>query len=296
MIDKSFQALIYSLVIHALLLLAYWRSPAPEMAPDATTVEILYNENTPRRVVYDDSTPDTKSIEEKLKEQSKNLSRITKRVKEEQVARPRPEPSPSFKLSDLTPQMNISDQARSAMDRKTKSNKASDSEEKDIHIPQLPALGAKGQSQDTLSRSVVIGGNTQDDWIPGVKEGSFTALNTDQFTYYSFFSRVKDAIRFRWVQRVRNFSQQASPQEIMTLARIPSPTKLEIVLSKKGDILKIETLQTSGSAELDAAAVNAFWAASPLNNPPAEMAEDDGLIRIHYAFQVIWQPTYMVGQ
>lgn len=297
MIDKSFQALIYSLCVHALLVLFFWRAPTPETAPNLTAVEILYNNENSQRIVIDDQTPDSEAIEEKLKEQAENLSRVTRRVKEQQVARPQEPTPPRVSLSDLTPKssLKIAQQNQNSGQQQTSPGSINDQiDSGEIQLPGLPATGPQGQMEDSFSKSVVIGGTTQGEWIPGVKEGSFTALNTDQFTYYTFFARVKDAVRFRWVQRVRNFSQQASPQEIIALSRIPSPTKIEITLSNKGDVLKISTLQTSGSAELDAAASNAFWAASPLNNPPAEMVEEDGMIRLYYSFHVIWQPHYMV--
>lgn len=285
MIDKSFQALIFSLILHLLLALAFLRAPAPEKSPSLTDVEILYDSPRSQRVVIDDLKPEEETPVEKLKKQAENLSRLNRRVKQEQVARPAPLPD----LKDLTrpgPQQ--------APQQAGKTNSEIPSDSRPLHLPGLEPTQPETSGQGEFSRSVVIGGSTQGEWIPGVKEGAFTALNTDQFTYYSFFARVKEAIRFRWVQRVRNFSQQASPEEITALARIPSPTQLEVTLSKQGDVLKIATLKTSGSNELDKAAEQAFWAASPLNNPPVEMADEDGLIRLYYSFQVIWQPRYTV--
>ena len=33
--------------------------------------------------------------------------------------------------------------------------------------------------------------------------GSFTALNTDRYLYYSFYARIEELIRFRWESAVR---------------------------------------------------------------------------------------------
>jgi hypothetical protein len=292
MIDKSFQALILSLILHALLLIAFIRSPLPKKAPDLTPIEVVYGgPKLKRDVIIDDLKPKADTLQ-RLKDQAAHLSRLNRRVKEEQVAAPTPVPQVqnmghqgrSGRPSAPPPSPNM------AQNREGK-NKG-DNDSRSLILPGMPPAGG-GQRANDFSKVIAIGDSTQGEWIPGVKEGSFTALNTDQFTYYTFFARVKDAIRYRWISRVRNFSQRASPDEIMTLARIPMATKVQVTLSKQGDILKVATLGTSGSSELDAAASKAFWDAGRLQNPPVEMADDDGLIRLYYGFQVIWQPTYM---
>ena len=135
-----------------------------------------------------------------------------------------------------------------------------------------------------IDRTFAIGGSTGGEEIPGVKEGS-TALNTDQFKYYSFFSRVKEAIRFRWVTGVRGFANSASQAQLYRLARLPSPTVLEIMLDRDGMVVHINVLKSSGSATLDNAAVDAFYQASPLNHPPDEMIRpDDRMVHLMFSF------------
>ncbi len=288
MIDKSFQALILSLIIHGLLWLAYLRAPEAKKAPSLTSVDVVYNDLR-RPTVIDNSDLKPKDTLERLKDQAKALSRVNRRVEEETVARPTNAPKVQ-NLAALTPKFEIKPPAENPSAGK---KEGSQTDSIPITMPGLNPTTSGNKGENSFSKSVVIGGSTQGEWIPGVKEGSFSALNTDQFTYYTFFARTKEAIRFRWVQGVRHFSERASPSEILTLSRIPAPTRLEIVLSKSGDVLKISTMRTSGSADLDEAAIRAFWDASPLQNPPAEMADEDGLIRLYYAFQVTWHPQYM---
>ncbi|HMN69995.1 MAG TPA: hypothetical protein PKC28_15745, partial [Bdellovibrionales bacterium] len=54
-------------------------------------------------------------------------------------------------------------------------------------------------------RQVAIGQSSIAEFIPGIEEGAFTALNTDQFTYYTFFARMNEQVRNRWVSAVRAY-------------------------------------------------------------------------------------------
>jgi len=55
------------------------------------------------------------------------------------------------------------------------------------------------QEMNQLNRGVSTLGNS----LPtDVKIGSFTALNTDRYLYYSFYARIEELIRFRWETRI----------------------------------------------------------------------------------------------
>jgi TonB family protein len=61
-------------------------------------------------------------------------------------------------------------------------------------------------------------------------------------------------------------------------------TQVLVTLNDKGELLKIEVLTQSGVEQLDAAAIEAFKAASPFPNPPKGMVEPDGTIKIRWDF------------
>ncbi|MEO0336409.1 MAG: energy transducer TonB, partial [Pseudomonadota bacterium] len=146
---------------------------------------------------------------------------------------------------------------------------------------------------NSLNRTYAIGGKAGMDQIPGVQEGSFTALNTDQFKYYSFFSRISEAISYRWVSRVRRFAKAAPASTIFQLSQVPSPTLLEILLDKDGMVVQVNILKSSGSAQLDDAAVQAFYQASPLNHPPDGMVDPyTRMVHLKFSFLVRWNPVY----
>lgn len=306
--DKSLQWFIASIGLHVFfwLILQDWSLRQQAKMPDKETeIEVLYGQNNQKNVIVqpDHLKPDP-DLAKKLKDRADYLGKITQRVKEQQVARPIDSTAPV--ISDRSAPLSVSPpQDQSAPPQgmpPTPSPRASSGgasepadESRELTLPRIVGLGRgsgpRNIDENALARSVVIGGGTQGEWIPGVKEGSFSALNTDQFTYYSFFSRVKQSIRFRWVTNVRQFAATANQTEIQRLAKTPSITEIEITLNATGDVLKIVTLRSSGSDELDQAAVKAFWQASPLNNPPAGLVEEDGFIRLKYAFRVIWNPN-----
>ncbi len=110
-------------------------------------------------------------------------------------------------------------------------------------------LPAHGLTQPH-TRNVAIGPSTVSEYIPGVEEGAFTALNTDQFTYYAFFSRINEQIRSRWVNNVRAFVSRLSPQEQEVLSKYDRQTVIEIVLTKDGRFSSSMVHQSSGDRRL----------------------------------------------
>jgi TonB family protein len=137
--------------------------------------------------------------------------------------------------------------------------------------------------------------NSAIDWrLTGVKQGDFTALNTDQHLFYSFYNRVNEQIRWRWenavIQAVENYNRRPSPN---LPKRDRWVTIAEFHLNKQGDLVKILLEKSSGFNDLDQAAKIAFSEGAPIMNPPKEMIQDDGLVKIRYAFQVYWTPQLL---
>lgn len=291
MVDKSFQALTISLLIHAILTMVFVQLELPPPAQTPIEIEILSEKSLPERKnrqVVDETheKPEDETLD-KLKLQADLLSKYAKRFKEQQQAK------------------NKTGETQNAVGQNGNSNKEGKgrSPSKPLDLSPLDTLGtvprvkqdhAAGSSlRGSLNNSVVLGDSTGADFIPGVKDGSFTALNTDQFTHYSFFERVRNAIRYRWITGVRNFAQNAPAKVINQLSRVPSPTQVEVLLTPTGEVVRVLVLKSSGADNLDEAAVVAFKNASPLNHPPDEMVEGDGLIHLHFAFRVHWNPVFV---
>jgi len=130
----------------------------------------------------------------------------------------------------------------------------------------------------------IPGVSTSGELLPSdVKIGDFTALNTDRFTYYTFYARVEEQIRHRWVRFVKAALYGGGD---VTVGRNDFMTNIEIILNRKGEFVRAIIHQESGSKDLDAAPVLAFREARMIPNPPREMLKADGTIRLLYSFHV----------
>ncbi|MGZ5279876.1 MAG: TonB family protein [Pseudobdellovibrionaceae bacterium] len=127
-----------------------------------------------------------------------------------------------------------------------------------------------------------------------IEIGSFTALNTDQYLYYSFFSRINDMIRTRWEDNVHQAIDRTPPDRLVYNASGLWTTHLEILLQRNGDIHSTRLMKSSGFRGFDQSAIQAFMEARSFPNPPSEMVESDGLIHIQYSFQVRYEPKVVV--
>lgn len=130
----------------------------------------------------------------------------------------------------------------------------------------------------------IPGVSTSGELLPSdVKIGDFTALNTDRFTYYTFYARVEEQIRHRWVRFVKAALYGGGD---VPIGRNEFMTNLEIVLNRRGEFVRAIIHQESGSKDLDSAPVLAFREARMIPNPPREMLKPDGTIRLLYSFHV----------
>jgi len=123
------------------------------------------------------------------------------------------------------------------------------------------------------------------DFLPGVKFGSHTLLNTKEFTYYSFFVRVKEQLYWRWLQ----YFKKDHPSSVISLAREKQrlfSTYLYAVLSSDGEMQDLMVMDSSGSEVADTAALHAFLSAAPFPNPPAGLVEADGSIHLRQSFHI----------
>ncbi len=118
-----------------------------------------------------------------------------------------------------------------------------------------------------------------------IKFGQMTALNSDRFTYYSFYSRAEELIRPHWETQVRSALYTYERTSAVTGDEIWL-TRLEIILDKEGRFLKGIVDQRSGLDSLDLSPVLAFRAAGQIPHPPPELVAADGLIHLNYEFAV----------
>jgi TonB family protein len=119
-----------------------------------------------------------------------------------------------------------------------------------------------------------------------IEIGSLTVLNTDQFTYYSFFERIENQVRFRWEQELFSTIKSMDPKELRQYPRKGALTVLEVVLDETGSVENIFLLGSSGLKPFDTAAAQAFIKAKQFMNPPIHLVDSDKKIRLQYQLLV----------
>ncbi len=285
MADRSFQTLIYSLLLHALL--AWWFlgvSSQNEISAQKVPIEFTVHEGG-RKQTFVKETEDKEALVEDLKRKADYLSRFTKRVKEQIRAKN------SGETKNRTGQDPLESDELAA--------RGNQGQSRDSHRESRLAQGENGpgpkagdqEGANPFGHNVVVGASTSGEYIPNVKVGSFTALNTDRFTYYTFFARINEQVRSRWIRNLRVLSDSLSSNEHNLLALRERITEVDIQLDGTGNFVRAVLLHSSGSDALDEAAKSAFHEAAPFTNPPQRMIESDGLIHLRYGFVVQWMPT-----
>lgn len=280
--DQSFRALVYSIAVHVLLAwLILTKLPHYETTPITHPIEftVLDKSHKGRSMVTEtDLNPDNDL--DKLKKEADYLSQFTKRVKEQVVAKN------LGRTKNRPGQIPVeSDEQRS----KGALGAAADAKNsRELALPGQgpgPAAGKEAGSSP-FGRQVVVGSSTVGEFIPGIKEGAFTALNTDRYAFYTFFARINEQVRSRWIRNLRAFTESLTEKELSKFAGRDWITEVDIQLDREGDVVRALIMRSSGSSDLDQAAILAFQDAAPFANPPRELVEEDGLIHLRYGILV----------
>lgn len=114
-----------------------------------------------------------------------------------------------------------------------------------------------------------------------------TNLNTDANIYYTFYDRVEQLFRVRWVERL-NYNWDRIPFEFKKeyLAGRIWSTTFEVVLKQTGEYHSAEIIQSSGYKPFDEAAIYSFKNARFFPNIPKAKVEPDGFVRLKYRFNL----------
>lgn len=143
--------------------------------------------------------------------------------------------------------------------------------------------------QDQYMRSTVGESLPKD-----VSVGDFTALNTDQYQFYTFYARVEDLVRFRWETHVRTAIEYFDRRNVIqNISKKTWITQIEFLIDSKGHLRKAILLKESGITQFDQSSIRAFEDAKVFPNPPKEMLQSDGFIHLRYSFHVFFNPSFL---
>lgn len=131
------------------------------------------------------------------------------------------------------------------------------------------------------------------DFLPDIKPGEETALNTAEFVFYSFYKRVEEAVVPYWNNYVNTYLSE-HPNIKKNLSKKDYITEVEAIITKEGQFHRMIILKSSGVLGLDDAPGLAFSDASPFENPPSRIVDNDGFIRMKWRFIVSIVNSYKV--
>jgi len=126
-----------------------------------------------------------------------------------------------------------------------------------------------------------IGSGTQDA-LKDVDDGEETALNSKKWRFASFFNRVKHQVQEHW--HPDEVYRRRDPNGSI-YGRTSRLTIVRVQLKPNGRLANVELESPSGLEFLDDEALQAFRAAQPFPNPPAQLVDaSDGLINFQFGF------------
>lgn len=290
------RALILSLVVHFFLVLLLDKG-APYFEPkpiEVTTIDLVEKQAEPTKAPTKKNSEDRQIVrqalapKQELKEDDTDLARFLsadkQRVRKEMQA----------STSGMT-QNRAAGQKAPSESKEQKLNPQKDARKETAKDYDPEGIDIAKNLKE-YAQSIEDAPSTMGDAVPNdVSVGSFTALNTDRYVFYSFFSRIEDLVRFRWESRVRAAVDNFDRNYILSVvSRRNWITTVDIWLTKDGRYHSAHILKESGISRFDQAAIMAFKEAGMFPNPPQEMVEDDGFIHLKYSFNVSFKPSAVV--
>jgi TonB family protein len=121
-----------------------------------------------------------------------------------------------------------------------------------------------------------------ENFIPEVKPGNQTALNTRAAPFAAYIARMHRSIHALWgfgILEEWDEKSSSNPYNNRNLL-----TTLEIRLNPDGTVDKVTLVKTSGYMPYDAAAIDVAFNAGPYPDPPREIRSKNGKIYLHWRF------------
>ncbi len=123
---------------------------------------------------------------------------------------------------------------------------------------------------------------------------SFSEANTAQSTEYllrrkdfrhrSFFDRIENQLRSRWVTRVDRAVVELDPKNLQNYYR----TDTIIYVDDEGEVIDVHMSKSSGEDEFDWAAIRAVENMGILQQIPEDFREEEGGFKIQYGFVILF--------
>jgi len=122
-----------------------------------------------------------------------------------------------------------------------------------------------------------------ENYVPGVKPGNQTALNTARVPFASYLNAVHNRLHPVFADSFLASLESLPGKHPMNRPEIK--TDLEIVLNQDdGRVVRMGVTRTSGVTAFDIAALESVMRAQPFGAPPKEIVSPDGNVYFHWEF------------
>lgn len=149
-----------------------------------------------------------------------------------------------------------------------------------LGIPLLPPASQPHPNESNWATP----GTRPEDFIPGMAESDRTALNTQEYRFYSYFQRIREQLDRAWVPILRQKLVAYYQSGRQLASDMDHTTKILVILNAEGEIVRVQMVSESGIRDLDEAAVSAFKKAGPFPNPPRGMIDANKEVRVPWDF------------
>jgi TonB family protein len=121
-----------------------------------------------------------------------------------------------------------------------------------------------------------------ENFVPEVKPGNQTELNTRAAPFAAFIARMHRSIHELWGFGFLEDLESRPVSDPMNNRALMA--KLEIVLAEDGTVDKVAVIKTSGVSGFDVAAIDTVYNAAPYAEPPPAIRSRNGKIYVHWSF------------
>ncbi|MBM4304418.1 MAG: TonB C-terminal domain-containing protein [Deltaproteobacteria bacterium] len=263
-----------ALVLHASFLAVIWDGnfvPEKSSLTRSNPIEIESFPEAKRKTVVQTSKAEEQAED---KDPAEFAGEIRNRVKKQTQARL----TGSFREGKTTGEKTEGD----GVGGKVSSSKENEEEGEPILAPG----GVEGPGISDL----MILGRSPHQLSEKIEKGNQTILNTDKVLYASFINRIAEEVYQPWVGNIQealnNIRSKGNKLDNNTYV-----TKLNVSMDKYGEITGIQILASCGVPSIDEAPKKAFWEVEPFPNPPIQLIEEDGFIRLNYEFHFEWKSS-----
>jgi len=121
-----------------------------------------------------------------------------------------------------------------------------------------------------------------ENYVSSVKPGNQTSLNTARSPFATYLNGMHNRIHPIFAESFLGSLDGLGKDNPMNNPRIY--TRLEIVVTKNGHIVKMGVVKTSGITAFDVAALDSVQRASPFGPAPSAIVSPDGRVYLHWEF------------